>query len=475
MANIPRIREFDDTRTRNLVVGLEEIKDFTPGSTKPVLSSKIFADQSSGVRRVSIDENHGRPPYRTGGGLFLYESRYATYPQGVGAPIVGRRLPDGAYGTFTQVPSTNYRRVYSGNLIPTLSSLPSYCIILGSEGIRKETDYDANVNPDDLSTLGAHAWNKLRPKVEKTNLLQDLYELKDAPGMLRSTSKGFHDLWKSVGGNANMSAQALKRLYGAEAHWKMLPKAAAEQFLNVSFGWRPFVGSIVKTCDAVLNMEQHIANLVRGNDRWINRRFAEDQVVSESIVYGSYGTSTPLVSPVFGIDYVLPFSCLFEVRRQRMSRVWYEGSFKYYRPQFDAGLQSGYPTLKKLRQMATVLGLDLNATTVYRVTPWTWLVDWFVNVGENIQSFEDMATDSVAARYAYIMRETYDRFEYRVQFKSQTGQVVEAKWYHSSSVKRRISAESPFGFTLLGGGLSAFQLSIMAALKLSGSSVGHGR
>jgi len=471
---MPRIREYENLKNANSKVGVETIRDFTPGSTLPVLTGDIFADQSEGLRLVSIDENHGRPPYNEGGGLFLYRMQYATYPQGVGAPIVGRRLPDGSYGTFTQTPSTNYRRVYSGNIVPTLSSLPSYATLLGSEGIQKETDYDANVNPDDLSSLGAHAWNKLRPKVEKATLLQDVYELKDAPGMLRSSAKGFHQVWNAIGGNSATALKKAKAL-GPLANWKAAPKELAEHFLNVSFGWKPFVGSIVKTCDAVLNIQQHIADSIRYNDKWMTRRFAEDQTLSEDVVYGSYGTSTPLVSPVFGIDYVLPYSCLFQVRRQKMSRVWYEGQFKYYRPQFDAGLESGYPTLRKLRQMATILGADLNATTVYRVTPWTWLVDWFVNVGENIQSFEDLATDSVAAKYAYIMRSTYDRFEYRVQFKSQSGQTIEAKWYKACSVKRRIPADSPFGFTLLGNGLSSFQLTIMAALGLSGSKFGHGR
>jgi hypothetical protein len=338
------------------------------------------------------------------------------------------------------------------------------------------------VNPDDLSSLGAVAWNKLRPKVEKASLLQDIYELKDVPGMLKSTksvgtvlrntgefvgslkglAKDHHLKWKALGG----------ALDGA---WKAAPKLVAEQFLNVSFGWKPFVGSVVKTCDAVLFMEQYIADAERYNNKWQNRRFAEDSIMDESVVYGSYGTSVPLCSPVMSSDIVLPFSCLFEVRRQRMTRVWYEGQFKTYRPQFDKGLTTGYPSVRKLRQMITLLGLDLNATTLYRVTPWTWLVDWFVNVGDNVQSLEDHITDSVAAKYAYIMRSTYDRFEYRIQFKTYTGQVVECKFYKSASVKRRMSADSPFGFTLLGKGFSSFQLEIMAALGLSKAKFGHGR
>jgi hypothetical protein len=155
------------------------------------------------------------------------------------------------------------------------------------------------------------------------------------------------------------------------------------------------------------------------------------------------------------------------VFRETYSQVWYEGLFKFYRPEFDEGLAAGYPAVRKARQTLSLLGGNITPTVLYKITPWEWLADWFANLGDNVQALEDAATGQVAAKYAYIMRHTYDQYRYHTSSQSQGGPVVHVEAVRRLEVKRRVSSMSPFGFALSPAGLSQGQLAILGALGLS--------
>jgi hypothetical protein len=120
-----------------------------------------------------------------------------------------------------------------------------------------------------------------------------------------------------------------------------------------------------------------------------------------------------------------------------------------------------------VRQALSLLGANVDATSVYKVTPWTWLIDWGVNVGDFVRRVEDIATDAAVSRYFYLMRRTFVRFEYRSVFSTYDGQTHDFRAYRSVDVKRRVASVNPFNFSLLPGGLSGMQYSILAALGLS--------
>lgn len=468
-----RIRENSLLQSANQPIGQSWAQNHAPNAKppKPGSYSEFPSNRTAtfgiGTRDVCIDENHGRPPYEVGGPFAKFRLVQPKYRTG-DVTCFGRRKTQ-SFGSVVILPGdgSDWRLHYAGGFTLSLVGLPASATSLGgAENITKALETSPYVNPNNLEDLGARAYAALRPKVEKVNLLQAVAEAKDLPRMLKTTGKGFHELWQAVGGsNPAWRAHSIAR--NAADKWKMAPKGAADQFLNAAFGWQPFVNDIIGTCDTVLFASDHISSAERNNGRWMQRRFAEDVQVSDDLIYTNSGNTDNMCEPVLGTDYVTPFSGSLQVRRQRMTRIWYEGSFRYYRPEFDKDLKSGYPSLRKLRQMATLLGLNLNATTLYRVTPWTWLVDWFAGVGNNVQALEDLATNQVASRYMYLMRETYDRFEYRCVFSTYDGQTHDLKWYKSASMKRRVGASSPFGFSRPPGGLSPMQTGILAALGIS--------
>lgn len=467
-----RVREYTLESEVNQAIGQTWAQNHAPNAKPPKPSSYSefpsprMATFGTGMRRVSIDENHGRPPYRQGGPLFLYKLLQPKYK--VGDVHVFSRRKTASFGSVVIIPGdgSDWRLHYTGGFTLGLSSYSAYQSLGGAENITANMETSPVVNPDGLSSLGNVAYNKLRPKVEVASLGQTLAELGDLPKTLRTTGKGFHELWQAVGGsNPAWRGHAIRQ--NAKDKWRQAPKGAADQFLNAAFGWSPFVNDVVQTCDTVLFAADHIASRIRNNDRWLKRRFVEEEVNTETLVYSSYGNTSNMCDPVLGPDYVTPGSGSIEIRRQSMTQVWYEGSFKYYRPEFDAGLKSGYPALQKIRQMITLLGLNISPTLLYRVTPYTWLADWLVGVGGNIQLLEDLGTGQVASRYMYLMRHAYDRFEYKVKFSTYDGQTITLVWYKQAEVKRRVGAQSPFGFSMPVNGLSTFQHTILAALGIS--------
>jgi hypothetical protein len=117
------------------------------------------------------------------------------------------------------------------------------------------------------------------------------------------------------------------------------------------------------------------------------------------------------------------------------------------------------------------MGLDLTPSVVYRAIPWSWLVDWFSNVGDMIQNMEPGVADRVAAEYFYLIQE--------VNF-TQTVEVTGTYFpnigddpaaFTTLAIRNVHSyhriAGSPFGFGLKQNDLTLGQLSILGALGMS--------
>jgi len=460
-------------RTRGSNVAFSQVLGTTFYKNKrngrELAGTPVSAVFSPGVIEKCFDINHGvRESYHIGGNLFLIR---LTEPTGIGgsgrieAYQALQNAPD-SYKEKSQ-PGDLWQVGYEGNFIHT--NLPDLTTI-PNKNISGPDDYRAEVNPSDLSSLGARGWSKLRPKVGIGTLGQAIAEARDVPKTLKTTFGAFHEVWKAVGGSqhvpiwnnrAGSSAKFLKQI-------KQYPKRASNHFLNTVFGWSPTINDLNNLYKLIADYETYLDKAERSNDRWLNRRFAEEVVESSSVVLNqTRSKSSPLfttyLNPAFGTAICQSVSLLVE--RQRMTRVWYEGSFRSYNYAFDK--RSPMPkALKDAQGFLSLAGADINPTLIYKVTPWTWLVDWFVNVGDNIQVAQDIISNSVACQYMYLMRESYDRYRYTTThvFPNATITCIS---YQEVRCKRRTGTENPFGFSLLPGSLSGMQLGILAALGLS--------
>jgi hypothetical protein len=157
----------------------------------------------------------------------------------------------------------------------------------------------------------------------------------------------------------------------------------------------------------------------------------------------------------------------FKVYAEVHTKAWAEGSFKYYRPEFDVNLPYYGTVVASLDRFLTASGLRVTPTHIYKAMPWSWLVDWFSNVGRVIERADAIANDGMVAKYLYLMhhREHVIKSVHTLNFASGARTLT---FERSIDVKQRKNASSPYGF-VLGGDLSATQWSILAALGLSKS------
>jgi len=142
-------------------------------------------------------------------------------------------------------------------------------------------------------------------------------------------------------------------------------------------------------------------------------------------------------------------------------RQWFSGAFTYHLPDYGSGL------VGQARQANQLLGLSVTPEVLWNLTPWSWAVDWFSNVGDVIHNVQQMASNGLVLKYGYIMEHSIARDSYR--FSGPTGFKTEVSpsvvtLVTETKVRRKAT---PFGFGLTLGGLSSTQKAIMAALGMS--------
>jgi hypothetical protein len=113
-----------------------------------------------------------------------------------------------------------------------------------------------------------------------------------------------------------------------------------------------------------------------------------------------------------------------------------------------------------------MFGLRITPSLVYNLTPWSWMADWFGNVGDNIDNYTASQDDNLTAKYAYIMKTITEEVINDSYIKCGGTEVLGLRWRRGVVAKTRVQA-SQFGFSITMPEFSAWQWSILAALGFS--------
>jgi hypothetical protein len=109
-----------------------------------------------------------------------------------------------------------------------------------------------------------------------------------------------------------------------------------------------------------------------------------------------------------------------------------------------------------------ILGLRISPSLLWEVTPFSWLFDWFGNIGDILANAEDADLYSLVSRNAFLMGRSDIRFDFEAQ-RTCGRNVFQETWPYSFVRKQRVKA-SPYGFNVQFGDLSAKQIGILGAL-----------
>lgn len=309
-----------------------------------------------------------------------------------------------------------------------------------------------------LSGFHSKAWDSLKPKVSTAGLAQFVYELRDLPGQLKTSSHLFSDLWKEF--------------YGRKHRDIITPHRAADNFLNHHFGWVPFISDLVKLYEAYSLSEQIIIQSIKNNGRWMKRSRVLENVDSLTPLLRLYGSDTEPSDGTFPMAQMvgsmtvdgIPCKGLTDIHLHDSHRVWAVGSFKYYRPEFDDSLEDFSSLTTTIQRTLTRYGARINPVVLYKITPWTWLIDWFTKFGDFVERLNDFVDDGIVSRYLYVMKQS-DRTVIKTCMINFSGSgPLTLRWERKLSTKQREVADSPYGFNVPWSGLSAKQLAILAAV-----------
>jgi hypothetical protein len=403
-------------------------------------TKSAFAGQDVVKNERTYDELHAGPPFLSGGPFDSYKSENP-WNDVQGSGFYSRK-----------VGLTTYQ--YKGGFLPTS---------FGSGQIPyqhlKDVGLKGPFGPDygDPSSYGASAINRFKPKTSGFDGATALGELRDLPGMIQNAAKkakGFNHYYKGLGGSA-------KDIF--------MPKNIASEYLEHTFGWVPFLSDIGKVYKTYQDYGKILRRLRRQNNQWIKKGgviLENNEVTARE---DNFAQDAPSIEPALPTYlYEFPYAgrpnkwgnTYYETQLQ--SRVWFEGSFKYYIPQLS---DFGASTWSQVRNFMQIYGLRVSPSVVWNLTPWTWLADWFANVGDIVDNVTAITYDRLVTRYAYVMG--HSRLK---RLNASTihlyGGSVDCLWQQKIDVKRRVNA-SPFGFSLKTEDFSDSQWAILVSLGLS--------
>jgi len=236
----------------------------------------------------------------------------------------------------------------------------------------------------------------------------------------------------------------------------------SDEYLNVAFGWLPFLSDISNTRNAILNAEKILSQYERDAGKQVRRQF---HFPSQTIVHTE--TVRSHVKP-FGffhsdVSAGLPYGDV--VRTDEIVRnVWFKGAFTYHLP---TGYSSRNQMIRAAAQSDRLFGIAPTPEVIWNLTPWSWAIDWFSNLGNVISNISDMITDGLVMRYGYIMEHTVSKSTYTFAPEGSSesdGGGVSPLTFVTETKKRRQA--NPFGFGLNWDGLTPRQLAIAAALGI---------
>lgn len=301
-----------------------------------------------------------------------------------------------------------------------------------------------------MISQGATGYARFKPGKPIANIGQFLIELKDIPRLPRVMSK----------------LLSRRGWYGIQHHMRELPRMykrlglfreMGSEYLNVEFGWKPFLRDLQGGVTAAVGLHEALAQLARDNGRGVRRRgrISTDTSISETELLGS---GHPPVYPT------VPSSLFAGPWRQREliqtgETYKFAGKFRYWIPDV------GTPQWER-RATYALFGLNPTPHLLWSVLPWTWLIDWVSNTGDIMSNLSENSAENLVAEYACVMGTRYERRTRYIDFGLPNG----SRGSCSASVERVSKARdvaTPYGFGLTWEGFNPKQLSILAALGLT--------
>lgn len=370
-------------------------------------------------------------------------------------PEVDRTIRSASYVDFSTTPPYRLWQ-HAGHRIENISTYmngagASWGYITNSVNFTDlQTRFPALSESDStLLARGTTAIARTRPDVSPVSLTQFLVELKrDGLPFIAKLNK----------------AEFERILNAFESRGVKNPsKKASDYFLENQFGLKPFISDLTDFSRMAKSGISTLDNLQKNSGKLIRRRYSFPHEQFSSV------TSLGSANPAFGFNplgstYVVGYS-QGNTAVETSRKTWFSGAYRIYMP-------TDQEPVSRLKALADKLrwdyGLDLDFATLWNLAPWSWLLDWNVNLGDVITNVAKFQSDAVVLHYGYVMQETVTTYTTHPRgFIKEALPVGNLGFVTLKVTKKRRLRATPYGFGKTFGSLSGTQKAILAAIGIT--------
>lgn len=302
---------------------------------------------------------------------------------------------------------------------------------------------------------GASSLAAMNPAKPDFSAASSLYELRELPSQLQQATRGVIEAMKD----------AYQRKFSDKRRHISSHSKTAQWHLALTFGWLPILSDIRNFLEARKNLDKRLRQVIRDEGRPV-RRFhliREDVRMDYDYTYYHGTPYNPHLSPSLPVyAYADSGGSTTRVTQQSAERTWAVAQWRYFLP---PGPRDGKWTRNMRRR---IMGGRITPSALYAVLPWSWLVDYFTDVGNFIEATDNGIADLLYYDYCYVMQTSQVvNHVYATQYMRGVDGPEEVQAHYTS--RQGFKARSPgsvFGFRLQAD-LSARQLGVLGALGFS--------
>lgn len=251
------------------------------------------------------------------------------------------------------------------------------------------------------------------------------------------------------------------------------------EYLNVVFGWRPFVNDLRKLYNLMWDIDRRVKQLAAQNGHLIRRRATLRSDVQTSFETQSYNYAYGSIYGGSGLPNSFGGGRSFWTRvTTTTDNVWYSARYRYWIPDTTSWLW-------RARAAAVLFGGLPTPGALYAAMPWSWLADWFSSLGAIAQAISPSAVDNLVQLYGYTMRHQTTRVECtsytsyppantEINLGGNTwigyrfsGADLSLHSVYTDESKIRTGGFHPFGPDKTADGFSAYQIGVLSSLGLT--------
>lgn len=235
------------------------------------------------------------------------------------------------------------------------------------------------------------------------------------------------------------------------------PNQLAGEYLNYEFGLKPLASDIRSISQAIVNADKILQQYLRDSGRHVRRRYSFPEETSVDPLVLVHSTW-----PLRGLRTRLQDGTqdLYRTEKTTVNR-WFSGTFTYHADPRVVGRLSSY-----VAQAEHLLGANPDIADLYNLAPWSWLLDWFTNIGDVINNVKMFTSDGLIMRWGYIMEHSSKSVTYTNTSRPIQGTYSGVEQTFISERKLRRKA-TPFGFGLTEEEFTPRQWAILTALGMT--------